>query len=235
MAYDLASSRALAVKASAGSLNDLSLFLNGLVDGNVTQSATAITALTATTGTVTNLTSTTAAIAAAGSLTLGAGATLSVPTDAVFVDLAGRLIYRRDTTVTAAEGQALNATVKELVPAPGAGRFLWPVTFVASINVAGYTGAGTAFGGIAAGEDLTVWYGDGAGTAATTSLWATVETTGFLDQTTEQIRAVEAALTVSAVANFTPLANRNLVLNNSGAITLGSSFRVTTFYRIITV
>ncbi len=63
---------------------------------------------------------------------------------------------------------------------------------------------GIAYSGIAAGEDLVLKYGDASGVEIT----AQMETTGFLDQTTPQIRTV-GGLNVS----LTPVAGADVVLH----------------------
>lgn len=84
-----------------------------------------------------------------------------------------------NVTITSAELLALNATPIELVPAPGADEFI----DVQSIVV--HKPAGTAYAGIASGEDLTFNYTDESGLAV-----AGCETTGFLDSTAAQTRLV---------------------------------------------
>ncbi len=108
-----------------------------------------------------------------------------------------------DVTVTAAQVLALFATQVELVPAPGANRFNvleWALFF--------YDYGGTAYGGIAAGEDLVISYTNVAGVAA-----AEIETTGFLDLTADAYRLAyphSGAVTVNS--SMVPVANAALVL-----------------------
>ena len=122
-------------------------------------------------------------------------------------------------TITSAQLLALNATPVELVPAPGANK---AIEFISMLV---HKPAGTAYAGIAAGEDLAVKYTNGSGAQVNTSL----ETTGFLDQTTAQSR-----LSRSIVTEYTPVANAALVLQLlSGEITTGNSpLYVTVRYRI---
>lgn len=111
--------------------------------------------------------------------------------------------------VTSAELLALNATPKTLVPAPGAGKVLELVSVMAFMN-----SATPAYAGVAAGEDLTIGYTDGSGVVASTTL----ETTGFIDQTTAQIRTFKPITT-----DITPVVNAPLVLHlESGEITTGT-------------
>jgi hypothetical protein len=83
-------------------------------------------------------------------------------------------------TVTSAQLLALNNAPIELVAAPDAG-FAHVVR-----RVIVHKPAGTAYAGIAAGEDLTVKYTNGSGALAA----GQIETTGFLDQTTAETRVV---------------------------------------------
>jgi hypothetical protein len=115
----------------------------------------------------------------------------------------------RKVVVPTASVLALNATPYTLVPAPGAGKML----VFKSMTV--HKPAGTAYAGIAVGEDLAVKYTDASGAQVNTSL----ETTGFLDQTTAQTR-----ITRPIVTEYTPVVNAALVLHLLvGEITTGDS------------
>ena len=134
------------------------------------------------------------------------------------LDDEGRLLYGTepaeivhgsfDVTVTSAEILALFATQKELVAAPGAGKFLvlkWAMFFLDY--------AGVAYAGIAAGEDLAISYTNIAGVAA-----AEIETTGFLDATADAYRLAyphSGAVTVNS--SLVPVANAALVLGIQAA------------------
>lgn len=133
-------------------------------------------------------------------------------------------IIGRDVVVSSAELLALNATPKELVPAPGATRAL---VFEGAVI---HKPAGTAYAGIAAGEDLSVKYTNGAGAEV-----AEGETTGFLDQATAQTRYVRPHTAASAISSISPVANAALVLHMlTGEITTGdSALHVRVYYRII--
>lgn len=126
-----------------------------------------------------------------------------------------------DVTITAAQLKALNATPQTLVAAPGAGYA------VVLDSILLHKQAGTAYAGIAAGEDLSVRYTDGSGTELTN-----IETTGFLDQTTVQTRFAERWRAASGVADITP-ANAAIVLHMlSGEITTGTgSLLARVYYR----
>lgn len=122
---------------------------------------------------------------------------------------------RRVTTITSAQLLALNATPQSILPAPGAG--------VANIlhRIAIYKPAGTAYAGVAAGEDLVAKFTNGSGAQVS----SVIECTGFLDQTTAQVRyAFPPATTSTTAGDITPVANAAVVLHMLvGEITTGDS------------
>lgn len=127
------------------------------------------------------------------------------------------------TTVTSAQLLALNATPQTIVASPGDGFYLDLVS--ATI----YKAAGTAYAGLAAGEDL--FFGLGSSSIEC----ARVETTGFLDQATAQTRHINARAGTAAVADFAPTGTgMALVLGLlSGEITTGDSdLKVEVRYRV---
>jgi hypothetical protein len=104
----------------------------------------------------------------------------------------------------------LNATPFTLVPAPGAGKL---TEFLGAIAMLDY--AGTAYAGIAANEDLVIKYTNAAGVVVSNTL----ETTGFLDATSDQFRTFKAIST-----DLTPVPNAPLVLHLlNGEVTTGNS------------
>jgi hypothetical protein len=132
-----------------------------------------------------------------------------------------------DVQITSGQVLALNATPISLVAAPGAGKAL---IFDGAVI---HKPAGTAYAGIAAGEDMSVKYTNGSGLDV-----ATCEATGFLDQTTAQSRYVlprTGALAAGTVSDITPVANAALVLHMlSGEITTGDSvLNIRCFYRTV--
>ena len=131
------------------------------------------------------------------------------------VDLEEAQILVAEVTVTAAEMQALATTVKLVVAAPGAGKALYAVWY--SVEMLGTT----SFGGVGAGDDLTLRNTNNAG-----DLWGTMETTGFLTLTTRPKR-------IHYVRTITGTENVSLVLGSGGAITGGSVCLVKVGYTVV--
>ena len=110
----------------------------------------------------------------------------------------------------------------ELVPAPGTGFVL----LVSELRVS--KAAGTAFGGIAAGEDLIVVY-----SAGTDPVCTGMETTGFLDSTTDEMRITRA---IDPTLGFDLTAEEDTALDYElliGDITLGSPVVFDIYYDLI--
>jgi hypothetical protein len=132
------------------------------------------------------------------------------------------------TTVTSAEVLALFATPIEIAPAPGAG-------FANIFRRAGiYKAAGTAYAGVAAGENLVIAYTDASGLVVSPE----VNTTGFVDQTTAQFRWVEKrSVAIAVVGDLDPTANANLVikLEDAEIITGTSDLIVWCYYDVVPV
>ncbi len=119
---------------------------------------------------------------------------------------------QKDFTITSAQALALFATPITLVAAPGAGRVLIPAALYMF-----YDYVSAAYGGIATGEDLAVRY-----TNASGNVGLTLETTGFLDQTSDQYRWADRGSPAATAGGFTPTANAALVLHmTTGEITTG--------------
>jgi len=134
----------------------------------------------------------------------------------------------KSTTVTSAQLLALNATPQTVVDAAGAGFSVIP------LRVAISKPAGTAYAGIASGEDLVLKYTNGSGAQCS----SVIETTGFLDQTTAQTRmAGMPGSTTTTAGDYAPVANADVVLHLlSGEITTGDSpLYVRVWYDIIAV
>ena len=128
-----------------------------------------------------------------------------------------------DTTLTSAQILALNATPVQVLAAPGAGKAYIPVGCTAF-----YDYESAAYAEVAAGEDLVLSYTDASGA----SLWK-FETTGFLDQTADQVRY--ASPTQSGDTNLTPVANAAVFahLLTGEIITGDSPLKLRMAYRII--
>lgn len=130
-----------------------------------------------------------------------------------------------DVQLSSGQILALNATPITLIAAPGANKAL---IFEGAVI---HKPAGTAYGGIAAGEDLAIKYTDASGLDV-----GEVELTGFADQTTAQTRYINPVVQGTApVSSFAPVANAALVAHIlSGEITTGNSaFNLRIFYRIV--
>lgn len=129
-------------------------------------------------------------------------------------------LHTRKVVITSAQLLALNATPQTVIEAQGA------ETVIEFISAVVHKPAGTAYAGIAAGEDLAFKYTNGSGAQVNTTL----ETTGFLGQTTAQTRLTRAIAT-----EYTPVANAPIVLHLlTGEITTGDSpLVVTVNYRVI--
>jgi hypothetical protein len=125
-------------------------------------------------------------------------------------------------TVPSASVLTLNAIPYTIVAAPGAGKVLT----LEGMYI--YKPAGTAYAGIAAGEDLAVRY-----TSAAGAFVGGVEITGFLDQATAQRRYAQAYGPL--LATVEPQVNAPLVLHMAaGEIITGTSdLIVTTLYRVL--
>lgn len=129
----------------------------------------------------------------------------------------------KDTLITSAQLLALNATPQTLVAAPGSNRILIPVAVFMTMPY-----NSTAYDGIASGEDLAVRYTGSSGAVA-----LTVETTGFLDQTSNQQRWTFAGAAPAATAGgVAVVTNAALVLHmTTGEIATGNSpLYVRTYY-----
>ena len=99
------------------------------------------------------------------------------------------LLHETSRRFTGAWVRALNATARTLVPSPGAGSALVPISLRARMD------GGAAFSSIGSGDDIILRF-DG-----TTVAIATLETTGFLSQTDRPTRVASAA----PVAAYEPL------------------------------
>lgn len=124
-------------------------------------------------------------------------------------------------TVSSAELLALNATPKTLIAAPGAG---YANVVDSAVLFLDYNSA--AYDGVAGGEDLEIRYTNGSG-----QLLNTIETTGFLTATSDQVRYVQ----FGSATYITPVENAAVVLDlASGEIATGNSpLKVKIYYRVV--
>jgi hypothetical protein len=127
----------------------------------------------------------------------------------------GFLGLRAYKKITSAQILALNATAISVIAAPGAGLAIIP------IRMALYKPAGTAYAGVAAGEDLVLKYTNSSGAQCS----GVVETTGFLDQTTAQTRMVGMpGSTGTTAGDYAPVANAAVMIHLlSGEIITGDT------------
>lgn len=125
-------------------------------------------------------------------------------------------------SLTAAQMAGGFTTPVELVAAPGAGKAL----LVSRVDIS--LPAGTAFGGIAAGEDITIVYSGGTDPVVTD-----IETTGFLDSTAAEMR-IARAIDVAGTYDLTALADTAIDYELLvGDITGGRATFFDVYYEII--
>jgi len=111
-------------------------------------------------------------------------------------------VYEREVALSNSELKDLSATPKELVPAPGVGRF---IEFVSAVLFLDYGSNILVESG--ANDNLIIEYDDGSGAAVCT----TIESTGFIDQAVDQIMlALATVLAGSTTASS--VVNKNLAL-----------------------
>lgn len=132
--------------------------------------------------------------------------------------IAGK-IYERTVEISSAEIKKLRASPKVLVPAPGAGRFIEFISAVLRIDstVTVYTEST---------DNLVIEYSSGI------DLTAAIETTGFIDQTVDEIRRI---VTNWTTGDLEVQINKAVRLFNTGdgEIAAGTGvMTVTTLYRI---
>lgn len=145
-------------------------------------------------------------------------------TTRVAAEAAQNTIQFVDITITTAQLLALFTTPISIVAAPAAG--------YANVleSVVAYKAAGTAYDGVAAGEDISISYTDASGLAV-----AGIETTGFLDQATAQTRYAGAYRAASGISSITPVAAAALVIHMlTGNIATGTSdLKLRVYYRTV--
>ena len=119
-------------------------------------------------------------------------------------------------TLTAAEVRGLT-TGMEVIPSPGVGKS------VILDDVFAFKPAGTAFGGIAAGDDLEFRYSSDTGTEI-----MDIESTNFLDQTGNTRHSARAS-----TADHNIHSNAPIILHLGGDVTGGDEINLEIFYRIV--
>lgn len=154
---------------------------------------------------------------------------LSAVSDLIFNDANAKLqdavlepLARTRIELTAVQMRAGFSGPTELIAAPGAGFTI----LVEKLTVS--KAAGTAFGGIAAGEDLIIVH-----SAGTDPLVTTIETTGFLDSVADEVR-IARGVDVTGCYDLQALANTavdyELLI---GDITLGAPVVFDIQYHIV--
>lgn len=129
--------------------------------------------------------------------------------------ITGGVVKTAHVTLTSAQILALNATPVSVLAAPGAG-YVNVITMVHATKA-----AGTAYAGIATGEDIAFRYTDASG-----AIIATLEMTGFAD-------SASATSGIAVGASNNTVANAAIVAHmTTGEITTGNSpFLFTIYYR----
>jgi hypothetical protein len=138
------------------------------------------------------------------------------------------VLRKASVQITTGQILALNAAPKTLVAAPGAGKAIMVRGVFCALD---YNSA--AYAGIAGGEDWVLKYTNGSGDEIT----GHIETTGWLDQTSDQLRWVGPIGASNAVADVIPVVNAAVVMHQlSGEITTGNSpVNVDVYYHVMSV
>lgn len=131
-------------------------------------------------------------------------------------------LHRTRVLVTAAEVQTGFSVPTTLIAAPGVGFAI----LLQRVQVS--KAAGAAFTGVAAGEDMIFVH-----TAGTDPLVTTIETTGFLDSTSDEMR-VARGVDVSGAYDLTALDNIGVDFELLvGDVTLGSDLVIDLQYELV--
>lgn len=133
-------------------------------------------------------------------------------------DLHPALVQYAEVSITPAQLKACRTTPIELVAAPGAG---YVNEFLDAFFIYDYEAAYTE-----TADNLVARFTNGSGAIASTTL----ETTGLLDATSDQIRTFKQITT-----DITPVANSAIVLHNTGDGEFGgtgSPVRIKVAYRV---
>jgi hypothetical protein len=171
----------------------------------------------------------TATPTAAGLLTIAGGAsiTTSATSNTATIALDATVPQQAQVTLTAAEVKALATKPIELVAAPAAGKAL---VFLGATFKLVYGSEVFA----EAGDNLGIKYTDAAGVQVS----ATIETTGFIDQSANTYTsgiAANDAIVVATGAEAKALVLDNLNANITGNASNDSTLVVSVLYRVVTM
>lgn len=138
-------------------------------------------------------------------------------------------VVTKNVELTSAEVKALRATPKEIIAAPGAGKMIVVESVALQLNYGG-TNAFTE-----TADNLVLEYSDSG-----TDITASIETTGFIDQTADTVALVYPA-TIAAAASATAVTNESVVLKNTGDGEIAgnaagnNTLLVSVAYRVVTL
>jgi len=114
-------------------------------------------------------------------------------------------VYEKEVILTNAELKALNTTAKELVVAPGSGKFIEFISAVLHLDYGSEVLTESA-------DNLDIEYDSGTGPAVCT----TIECTGFITASADQVM-LATALVLAGTTTAASTLNKNLVLlSNEG-------------------
>ena len=128
------------------------------------------------------------------------------------------------TTLTPAQVNALNSTSITVVPAQGTSNIIFKGARV-------HKAAGTAYGGVAAGENLEFRLNNGSGKKV-----GEMETTGMLDTADEEYRVVrQYSAGTSADSAYTLSPGDPIIVRSTGGFTggAGESLEITVSYLVV--
>lgn len=171
---------------------------------------------------------TVASVAVSGDVTLSSAGAVTIAAGAVESSMVeASLIRRASVTCTATEVKALNATPKTLVAAQGSGTLVVVDTVTLQLNYGG-TNAFTEID-----DNLVVQYADGQ------DITASIECTGFIDQTADQVAVIYPA-SIATMATASAGVNQGVVLFNpndefAGNAADDNTLVVTVWYRVLTL
>lgn len=159
--------------------------------------------------------------------TVGFGAANLVTTGGFTLGEAAHKELVANITITTTEVLALNATPDTMISAPGAN---YAIIFLSALAFLDYNDA--AYDGVDVAEDLIISYTDGSG-----EIVAKIETTGFIDQTNDELRVVYPSTGIDGADNayIVPVANKPLCISLlSAEIATGTSpLKLAIHYKIV--